>query len=125
MEHFAGDGEEDKGEGDGGGAGTAMAVGIGVGVAVAYGSSRSKVAETQCKIPQGLAKKSKSVAVKKASADGASDSVSEGQEKEEKHDTERLHRKKNVGCEVNSEFPPVHFTIKLLLDFELVGYCSA
>jgi hypothetical protein len=103
-----------------------MAVGVGVGVAVAYGvSSRSKVAETQCKIPQGSAKKSKSVAVKKTSANGASDPASEGQEKEEKHGTDRLHRKKNVGCKVNSEFPPVHFTIKLLLDFELVGYCFA
>jgi hypothetical protein len=126
MEHIAGDEEEDNGDGDGGGAGTAMAVGVGVGVAVAYGvSSRSKVAETLGKIPQGSAKKSKSAAVN-ASADGASDSASEGQEKEEKHGTDRLHRKKNVGCEVNSEFPPVHFTIKLdLLDFELVGYCFA
>jgi hypothetical protein len=125
MEHFAGDGEEVNGEGDGGGARTAMAVGVGAGVAVAYGNSRSKVAESQCKIPQGSARKTKSGAVKKASADGASDSASEGQEKEEKHGTERLHKKKNVGCEVNSEFPPVHFTIKLLLDFERVGYCFA
>jgi hypothetical protein len=125
MEHFAGDGEGDKGEGDGGGAGTAMAVGVGVGVAVAYGNSRSKVDESQCKIPQGSAKKTKSGALKIASADSASESASEGQEKEEWRGTDRLHKKKNVGCKVNSEFPPVHFTIKLLLDFERVRYCFA
>jgi hypothetical protein len=63
--------------------------------------------------------------LKKASADSASESASQGQEKEEKRGTDRLHKKKNVGCKVNSEFPPVHFTIKLLLDFERVRYCFA
>jgi hypothetical protein len=65
------------------------------------------------------------VGVGVAVAYGSSLSQVEGQEKEEKHGTERLHKKENVGCEVNSEFPSVHFTIKLLLDFELVGYCFA
>ena len=115
-------GEEMTGHGDDGvGAGTAVAVGVGVGVAVAASSSRSKGAKNHWEIRQDSVNNKNSEAVKKASENGAGYAGSKGKEKQEKHDTEPLSKKKKVACESNPEFPPVLITLKLLLDFERVG----
>jgi len=98
-----------------------VAVGVGVGVAVAASSSRSKGAKNNGEIRKDSMNNKNSGAVKKASENGASYAGSTGKEKEEKHDTEPLSRKKKVARESNPEFPPVLITLKLLLDFERVG----